>query len=74
MRRKIAIMGAILILFTSAASAYNSYGDIYEYNLYFNDKLLNTTEVPKPILKIGEPFDIKIDFITHKKNVRCLSN
>jgi len=67
MRRKIAIMGIILILFTSTASAYNPYGDVYEYNLYFNGKLLNTTEVPKPVLKIGEPFDVKIDFIVYKK-------
>ncbi len=67
MRTKVAIMGIILILFTNIASAYNPYGDIYEYDLYFNGKLLNTTEVPKPILKIGEPFDVKIDFIAYKK-------
>lgn len=60
-------MGVILILFTSTASAYNPYGDVYEYNLYFNGKLLNTTEVPKPVLKIGEPFDVKIDFAIYKK-------
>ena len=67
MRRKIAIMGIFLILFTNPASAYNPYGDVYEYNLYFNGKLLNTTEVPKPVLKIDEPFDVKIDFIVYKK-------
>lgn len=67
MRRKIVLMGVILILFTSTASAYNPYGDVYEYNLYFNGKLLNTTEVPKPVLKIGEPFDVKIDFAIYKK-------
>ncbi|HOW16029.1 sarcinarray family MAST domain-containing protein [Methanosarcina sp.] len=67
MRREIAIMGAIFILFTSTASAYNPYGDVYEYNLYFDGKLLNTTEVPKPVLKIGEPFDVKIDFMVYKK-------
>ncbi|AKB56822.1 sarcinarray family MAST domain-containing protein [Methanosarcina barkeri] len=67
MRRIVSIVGIILIFFTNIASAYNPYGDIYEYNLYFNGKLLNTTEVPKPILKIGEPFNVKIDFIVHKK-------
>jgi MAST domain-containing protein len=64
---KVAMVGIILVLFTSTASAYNPYGDVYEYNLYFDGKLLNTTEVPKPILKIGEPFDVKIDFIVYKK-------
>jgi sarcinarray family protein len=67
MRRIVAIMGIILILFTNIVSAYNPYGNIYEYNLYFNGKLLNTTEVPKPALKIGEPFNVKIDFIVYKK-------
>ena len=67
MRGIVAIIGTIFILFTNAASAYNPYGDIYEYNLYFNGKLLNTTEVPKPALKIGEPFKVKIDFIVYKK-------
>jgi MAST domain-containing protein len=67
MNREVAIMGIFLVLFTNVASAYNPYGDIYEYNLYFNGKLLNATEVPKPILKIGEPFNVKIDFSIYKK-------
>ncbi|WP_331455095.1 sarcinarray family MAST domain-containing protein [Methanosarcina siciliae] len=57
------IIVSILILTVNLASAYN----VYEYNLYFNGKLLNTTEVPKPVLKIDEPFDVKIDFIVYKK-------
>ena len=67
MRRTVSIMGTILILLTNISSAYNPYGDIYEYDLYFNGKLLNTTEVPKPILKIGEPFNVKIDFVVYRK-------
>ncbi|AKB35837.1 hypothetical protein MSSAC_1247 [Methanosarcina siciliae C2J] len=63
MRVKCLIIVSILILTVNLASAYN----VYEYNLYFNGKLLNTTEVPKPVLKIDEPFDVKIDFIVYKK-------
>jgi len=67
MRRKIAIIGIVLILFTDIVSAYNPYGEVYEYDLYFNGKLLDTTEVPKPILKINEPFTVRIDFKIYKK-------
>ena len=73
MRRTVSIMGTILILLTNISSAYNPYGDIYEYDLYFNGKLLNTTEVPKPILKIGEPFNVKIDFVVYRKSIMIAS-
>ncbi|KKG09644.1 hypothetical protein EO98_07575 [Methanosarcina sp. 2.H.T.1A.6] len=67
MRRKVAIIGIVLILFTDITSAYNPYGEVYEYDLYFNSKLLDTAEVPKSILKINEPFTVSIDFKMYKK-------
>ncbi|WP_255680588.1 sarcinarray family MAST domain-containing protein [Methanosarcina sp. DH2] len=73
MRQKVTIIGIGLILFTNLASAYNPYGEVYEYDLYFNGKILDTTEVPKPILKIDEPlFTVRIDFKIYIKNLNCL--
>jgi MAST domain-containing protein len=55
------------ILLINTVSANNLYGDVYEYDLYFNGKLLDTTEVPKPVLKINEPFTVRIDFKIYQK-------
>ncbi len=67
MNMKFILSSLSFILLINTASAYNPYGEIYEYDLYFNGKLLDTTEVPKPILKINEPFTVKIEFKTYQK-------
>ncbi|HII01050.1 TPA: sarcinarray family MAST domain-containing protein [Methanosarcinaceae archaeon] len=67
MNMKFILLSLSFILLINTASAYNPYGEVYEYDLYFNDKLLDTTEVPKPILKINEPFTVRIDFKIYKK-------
>lgn len=68
MKIKIILVGLLLILMTNVVSAYNPYGDVYTYDVYFNDKLLPGTEVAKPILKIGEPFYIKINLTVNQKS------
>ncbi|AKB79625.1 hypothetical protein MSHOH_3142 [Methanosarcina horonobensis HB-1 = JCM 15518] len=55
------------ILLINTVSAHNLYGEVYEYDLYFNGKLLDTTEVPKPVLKVNEPFTVRIDFKIYTK-------
>ncbi len=40
---------------TRIASAESPYGKI---DVYYNDKLLSGKEAAKPILKIGEPFNV----------------
>jgi MAST domain-containing protein len=67
MNIKFILSSLSFILLINTASAYNPYGDVYEYDLYFNGKLLDTTEVPKPILKINEPFTVRVDFKIYKK-------
>ncbi len=67
MNMKFILSSLSFILLINTASAYNPYGEIYEYDLYFNGKLLDTTEVPKTILKINEPFTVKIEFKTYQK-------
>ena len=51
----------ILLMLPNIALAYNPYGEIYTYEVYYNDELLSDTEVAKPTLKIGEPFTVKIE-------------
>jgi len=52
----------VLIIFLSqnVAFAYNPYGEIYTYEVYYDGKLLPGTEVAKPTLKIGEPFSVAV--------------
>ena len=51
----------ILLILPNIALAYNPYGEVYTYEVYYNDELLPGTEVAKPTLKIGEPFTVKIE-------------
>nr|WP_048128947.1 sarcinarray family MAST domain-containing protein [Methanosarcina lacustris] len=67
MKAKYLIIVLILISTINLATAYNPYGNIYTYDVYYDDKLLPGIEVAKPILKIGEPFQIRIDFTTYQK-------
>lgn len=59
----IAIVVVIFIL-TSTATATSPYGKI---DVYFNDKMLPGKEIAKPLLKIGEPFNIKINMTVFKE-------
>ena len=51
----------ILLMLPNIALAYNPYGEVYTYEVYYNDELLPDAEVAKPTLKIGEPFTVKIE-------------
>ncbi|HWR25412.1 MAG TPA: sarcinarray family MAST domain-containing protein, partial [Methanosarcina sp.] len=67
MKIKYMIMLSIIISTISLATASNPYGKIYTYDVYYNDKLLPGTEVAKPILKIGEPFNIKTNMTVYQE-------
>ena len=65
---KIVTIGLLLFLMTNVTCAYGSYGDIYTYEVYFNDNLLPGTEVAEPTLKIGEPFTVRVDVTVYQKS------
>ncbi|MHC1755254.1 MAG: sarcinarray family MAST domain-containing protein [Methanosarcina sp.] len=67
MRVKCLILMSILILTVNLATAYNPYGEVYTYDVYYNDKLLPGTEIAKPLLKIGEPFTIKVNMTVYQE-------
>jgi MAST domain-containing protein len=50
--------GFILLLLVGVASASSQYVSI---DVYYNDKLLSGKESAKPILKIGEPFKVRME-------------
>ena len=54
----------MFILLVGIASASSPYGSM---DVYYNDKLLPGKEIAKPLLKIGEPFKIKIDLTVYQK-------
>jgi MAST domain-containing protein len=53
-----------LILIPSVATASSPYGRM---DVYYNGKLLPGEEIAKPILKIGEPFEIGINLTVYQK-------
>jgi len=56
--KSILYSGLIFLLLSSVVSASSQYGSI---DVYYNDKILPGEEVAKPILKIGEPFKVKVE-------------
>jgi hypothetical protein len=53
-----------LILISHVATASSPYGKM---DVYYNDKLLPGKEVAKPVLKIGEPFNVGINLTVYQK-------
>jgi MAST domain-containing protein len=53
-----------LILISHVAIASSPYGKM---DVYYNDKLLPGKEVAKPVLKIGEPFNVGINLTVYQK-------
>lgn len=53
-----------LMLIANVAIASSSYGKM---DVYYNGKLLPGEEVAKPVLKIGEPFDIGVNLTVNQK-------
>ncbi|HJH29453.1 MAG TPA: sarcinarray family MAST domain-containing protein [Methanosarcinaceae archaeon] len=68
MNTKFTIFLLILLMLPNIALAYNPYGEIYTYEVYYNDELLTGAEVAKPTLKIGEPFSVRIDLTVNQKS------
>ncbi|WP_332882045.1 sarcinarray family MAST domain-containing protein [Methanosarcina horonobensis] len=54
----------IFLLMSIVTLAESQYGSM---DVYYNNKLLPGTEVAKPALKIGEPFNIKISLTVNQK-------
>jgi len=67
MKIKYLIIVSILMSTINLSTASNPYGEIYIYDVYYNDKLLPGTDVAKPILKIGEPFDIAVNMTVYQE-------
>jgi len=57
MKAGVLILGLLLLSLVDIVSASSPYGSI---DVYYNDKILPGDEIAKPILKIGEPFKVKI--------------
>ncbi|AKB29584.1 hypothetical protein MSSIT_2865 [Methanosarcina siciliae T4/M] len=54
-----------LVVFPNVSSASSPYG---EMQVYYNDRLLPGSEVAKPTLKIGEPFNVSINLTVYQKS------
>ena len=65
MRWKLLIIGLMIsaMILSGITSAESSYGKI---DVYYNDDILPGTEIAKPILKIGEPFKVRIDLTVYQ--------
>ncbi len=66
MKVKFILIGfCINLLFTSLIVVADSpYASI---DVYYNDKLYPGSEIPKPLLKIGEPFNVRFDVTSYQK-------
>ena len=66
MKNKFIILFCILLLLILPiiGSAESSYGKI---DVYFDGKLYPGAEIPKPVLKIGEPFKVRFDVIPYQR-------
>jgi len=56
---------SVLILIPSIATASSPYGKM---DVYYNGKLLPGEEVAKPVLKVGEPFNIGINLTVNQRS------
>ncbi|AKB51559.1 hypothetical protein MSBRW_2306 [Methanosarcina barkeri str. Wiesmoor] len=65
MKAGVLILGFLLLSLVDIVSASSPYGSI---DVYYNDKILPGKEVAKPVLKIGEPFKVKIVIILNQKS------
>ncbi|MGB9929719.1 MAG: sarcinarray family MAST domain-containing protein [Methanosarcina sp.] len=54
-----------IILLTSVVNASSPYGKM---DVFYNDELLPATEVAKPVIKIGEPFNVGINLTVYQKS------
>lgn len=52
------------LFFPMITSAESHYANI---DVYYNDKLYPGSEIPKPLLKIGEPFTVRFDVTSYQK-------
>ncbi|MEL4306234.1 sarcinarray family MAST domain-containing protein [Methanococcoides sp. LMO-2] len=65
---KTILMILLLILsFSTSALAYNPYGEVYTYEVYYNGDKLDL-DAAKPVLKIGEPFTLKFELTVYQKS------
>ena len=57
----------VLTVTINSATASNPYGEVYTYDVYYNDKLLPNIDIAKPLLKIGEPFKVKVNITVYQE-------
>jgi sarcinarray family protein len=55
----------LMVMFSSPASSESQYGKI---DVYYNDQLYPGNSTPKPLLKIGEPFNLRFEVTCYKRN------
>jgi sarcinarray family protein len=55
----------LLLLFSLPASSESSN---IKVDMYYNDQLYPDASIPKPLLKIGEPFKLRFEVTCYKKN------
>jgi MAST domain-containing protein len=60
-------MSILVLTVTVNLAASNPYGEVYTYDVYYNDKLLPNMEIAKPVLKIGEPFNVKVNMTVYQE-------
>ncbi|AKB81556.1 hypothetical protein MSBR3_0978 [Methanosarcina barkeri 3] len=66
MRAKLILIGVFcIVLLTGNVAAESPYGKM---DVYYNNKLLPSTEIAKPVLKIGEPFTVGINLTVSQKS------
>ncbi|MBP1908815.1 sarcinarray family MAST domain-containing protein [Methanolobus bombayensis] len=61
----IACTVCLLVLFSMPASSESSN---LKVDMYYNDQLHPGASIPKPLLKIGEPFKLRFEVTCYKKN------
>ncbi|AKB51564.1 hypothetical protein MSBRW_2311 [Methanosarcina barkeri str. Wiesmoor] len=64
MKAGVLILGLLLLALVDIVSASSPYGSI---DVYYNDKILPGKEIAKPVLKIGEPFNVGINLTVYQK-------
>lgn len=66
MKTKLIFIGIFcIILLTESVAADSPYGKI---DVYYNDELLPGKEIAKPVIKIGEPFNVGINLTVYQKS------
>lgn len=67
MIKTILLAALIMFSFSTSALAYNPYGELYTYEVYYNGEELEL-DAAKPVLKIGETFTLRFELTVYQKS------